>query len=197
MPSAYDQLIAQLGRLPGVGPRSAERIALHLLKQPGEETAALTQALERFRSDLKVCSICGHVSESDPCPICQDMTRDRSIVMVVEQPTDVLTMEQTRSYRGLYHVLMGRLAPLEAIGAGELNIDPLIDRIEQGEIKEVVLGTNPTLEGDGTAMLLHERLQQPGLTVTRLSRGLPTGTSLQRLSKAVLSDAFTSRTSMR
>ena len=200
MPSAYDRLIERLSTLPGLGKRSAERIALHLLRQPPEETEALATAVHAFRANLRVCSVCGHVTESDPCPICDDPERDRATVLVVEQPTDVISFEQTGAWRGRYHVLMGRLAPLEAIGPGELNIAPLLKRLEAGEIKEVVLGTNPTLEGDGTALYLSERLEREasgqGVRVTRLARGVPAGMSLERASKAVLSDAIQSRRPM-
>lgn len=196
MPSAYDRLIDRLSTLPGLGKRSAERIALHLLRRPPEETRALAEAVNDFRTRLRVCSTCGHVTESDPCPICADPERDRATVLVVEQPTDVITLEQTGAYRGLYHVLMGRVAPLEAIGPGELNIEPLLRRLESGAVREVVLGTNPTLEGDGTALYLSELLADRGVTVTRLARGVPVGTSLERVSKAVLGDAIAGRQRM-
>lgn len=196
MPSAYDRLIERLSTLPGLGKRSAERIALHLLRQTAEETQALADAVQGFRRELTVCSVCGHVTESDPCPICSDPQRDRSTILVVEQPTDVISLEQTGAYRGLYHVLMGRLAPLEAIGPGELNIQPLLDRLDNRETREIILGTNPTLEGDGTALYLSERLEDRGVSVTRLARGVPAGTSLERVSKAVLSDAIQGRRRM-
>jgi len=200
MPSAYDRLIDRLATLPGLGKRSAERIALHLLRQPLEQTEALASAMHDFRADLRVCSCCGHVTESDPCPICGDPDRDRGTILVVEQPTDVVSLEQTGAYRGLYHVLMGRLAPLEAIGSGDLNITPLLHRLSAGGVREVILGTNPTLEGDGTALYLSERLEAEasgrGVRVTRLARGVPAGTSLERVSKAVLSDAIQSRRTM-
>lgn len=201
-PSAYDQLLDQLEKLPGIGRRSAERIAFHLLRQPADSSVALARALEAFRTNLRVCRVCGHVTESDPCPICMDPKRDGSVVLVVEQPSDVFAIEQAGSYRGRYHVLMGRLAPMEAIGPGDLNIQPLLDRIEsqrdeEGDtIREVILGTNPTLEGDGTALYLADALAKLGVSVTRLARGMPTGSSLQGVSKAVLSDAVQARVRM-
>lgn len=193
---AYERLLTELSRLPGVGKRSAERIALHLIKQPPQAATALASALHDFRANLKVCRITGMVSEHDPCDIATDPKRDHSLVLVVEQPSDVLTIEQAGTYRGSYHVLMGRIAPLDAVGPGELNIDGLIKRIEAGGIREVILGTNPTLEGDGTAMYLSQRLAQTGVTVTRLARGMPTGQSLDTVSKAVLADAIAGRTEM-
>ncbi len=195
-PSAYDRLLEHLQKLPGIGSRSAERIAFHLLKQPADDANALADAIRDFTANLKVCSITGHVSESDPCDIAVDPNRDHSTILVVEQPTDVFSMEQTGAYRGSYHVLMGRIAPLEAIGPGELNIDKLLDRVRAGGVKEVIIGLNPTLEGDGTALYLHDELTRLGVKVTRLARGLPSGSSLNTLSKAVLSDAVQGRQTM-
>jgi recombination protein RecR len=199
--SAYDRLLDELEKLPGIGRRSAERIAFHLLRRPADDAVALGEALTRFRTNLKVCRVCGHVTETDPCPICADDKRDASTVLVVEQPSDVVAIEQAGAYKGRYHVLMGRLSPMEAIGAGELNIDGLLDRVKHAaksndatRIEEVILGTNPTLEGDGTALYLAEALQKLGVKATRLARGMPVGSSLQTVSKAVLSDAIQART---
>lgn len=196
--NAYDNLLDELEKLPGIGRRSAERIAFHLLKQPADSSLHLADALTRFRTNLKVCNICGHVTESDPCPICMDPKRDTSTVLVVEQPSDIVAIEQAGAYKGQYHVLMGRLSPMEGIAAGELNIAGLINRIQtttdDHTIREVILGTNPTLEGDGTALYLAQTLTQIGVKVTRLARGMPVGSSLQTVSKAVLSDAIQART---
>ncbi len=200
-PSAYDHLLTHLEKLPGIGKRSAERIAFHLLRQPEADTLGLADAVRAFRENLKVCSVTGHVSESDPCAIVTDESRDHSTILVVEQPSDVIAMEQTGAYHGSYHVLMGRLAPLESLGPGDLNIDKLLKRVTLGQqsdgptITEVILGTNPTLEGDGTALYLADQLQAMGVKVTRLARGLPTGSNLQNVSKAVLSDAVQGRVS--
>jgi len=194
--SAYGRLIDRLCELPGIGKRSAERIAFHLIKQPPEQSQALADSVRDFTQSLKVCSQCGHVTESDPCPICQDPGRDRASVLVVEQPSDVTTLEQTGFYQGLYHVLMGRLAPLEGIGPGELNIQGLMRRVDEAGLREAILGTNPTLEGDGTAMYLAQELERRGVNVTRLARGLPTGSDLTQASKAVLSDALQGRQHM-
>ncbi|HEX7010639.1 MAG TPA: recombination mediator RecR [Phycisphaeraceae bacterium] len=193
IPNAFENLVQQLSRLPGLGRRSAQRIAFHLLKSPPEEAAQLAQAIRDFKTNLKVCSICGHVSESDPCPICTDPQRDHGQILVVEQPSDVASLEQTGLYKGVYHVLMGRLAPLEGVGPGDLNIDRLLQRVASGGVREVILGTNPTLEGDGTALYLAQQLGQRGVKVSRLARGLPTGSSLGTVSKAVLVDALQGR----
>lgn len=196
--SAYDNLLDELEKLPGIGRRSAERIAFHLLRQPADSSVHLAGALTRFRTNLKVCNTCGHVTESDPCPICADPKRDASTLLVVEQPSDVVAIEQAGAYKGRYHVLMGRLSPMEGLGAGELNIAGLLDRVKNAtpddSITEVILGTNPTLEGDGTALYLSETLTKLGTKVTRLARGMPVGSSLQTVSKAVLSDAIQART---
>lgn len=201
---AYQRLLEQLGTLPGIGKRSAERIAFHLLKQPEDQTLALAQAIRDFRSNLKVCSITGHVSEADPCAIVTDPKRDHGTILVVEQPTDVIAMEQTGAFRGSYHVLMGRLAPLDAVGPGDLNIDALVRRIREGgrgkphypAITEVILATNPTLEGDGTALYLADKLTDLGVAVTRLARGVPANTSIDKVGKAVLADAIHARRTM-
>ncbi|MBI1337793.1 MAG: recombination protein RecR [Phycisphaera sp.] len=192
-PSAMARLIDALTKLPGVGKRSAQRIAFHLLKAPPEECATLAKAISDFRKDLRVCSECGNLTEADPCPICADPRRETHTLLVVEQPNDVATLEATGQYHGRYHVLMGRLAPLEGIGPGELNIHTLVERVKGNKIKEVILGTNPTLEGDGTSLYLAKTLEPLGVRVTRLARGLPTGTSLEVVSKAVLAEAIAGR----
>lgn len=191
--SAFARLLEALEKLPGVGSRSAQRIAFHLLKCPPDEALQLADAIRSFKSDLKVCGNCGNVAEADPCPICADAKRDDAMVLVVEHPTDIASFEQTGAFRGKYHVLMGRVAPLDGVGPGELNVQRLIERVKVGGIAEVILGTHPTLEGDGTALLLQEELQRLGVRVTRLARGLPTGASLDGVSKAVLSDAIQGR----
>lgn len=193
---AYESLLAQLERLPGIGRRSAERIAFHLLKSPPQDALALSCAIERFTHDLKACAVCGHFSESDPCPICADGRRDRATVLVVERPSDIVTLEQLGIYRGLYHVLMGRMSALESVGAGDLNIQGLLTRAQNGEVSEIILCTQPTLEGDGTAAFLAEQLGPTGIKVSRLARGIPVGATLQGVSKAVLMHAVQGRQGM-
>ncbi len=194
--SAFERLTDRFARLPGIGRRSAERIAFYLLKASTQEAEQLAEAITAFKRDQKVCGECGNVTESDPCAICADGERDAGQVLVVEQPSDVASLEQTGVYGGVYHVLMGRLAPLEGVGPGELNIDRLVARVRGGKVREVILGTNPTLEGDGTSLYLAERLESMGVEVTRLARGIPTGSLLAVASKAVLSDAIQSRHAM-
>ncbi len=194
--SALNRLIDQLNKLPGIGRRSAERVAFHLLKQPESEALALAQAIHDFRANLRVCGRCHNVAETDPCPLCSDPRRDATVLLVVEQPSDVVNFEATGQYRGLYHVLMGRLAPLDGVGPGELTAAALLKRVRSEGVKEVILGTQPTLEGDGTALYLADELQKAGVTVTRLARGLPVGASLDAVSKAVLGDAIHGRRQM-
>lgn len=191
---AYERLLDRLSHLPGIGRRSAERIAFHLLRSPPQDALALATAIRDFTHDLKACAACGHFTESDPCPICADPRRDRATLLVLERPSDIVTLEQLEVYRGLYHVLMGRLSPLESVGHGDLNIAQLLRRVQAGGVREVILGTQPTLEGDGTAAYLAEQLAPLGVKVSRLARGLPVGASLQAVSKAVLSHAVQGRT---
>lgn len=192
-----NRLIQALSGLPGIGKRSAERIAFHLLKQPPEDARALAQAMIDLKNNVRHCSICFNLTESDPCAICSDPQRDHGLVLVVEQPADVVSFESTGMYNGVYHVLMGRLSPLDGIGPGELNVDSLLQRASgragRSRVREVVLGTSPNLEGDGTALYLADQLGRRGVHVSRLARGLPTGSSLELTSKAVLSDALAGR----
>lgn len=191
--SAFADLVEQLSKLPGVGQRSSERIMFHLLRQPKDEVLALSDAIRRFKQDLKACKLCGNVTESDPCAICTD-TRRADTILVVEQPSDILSIEQTGVYRGRYHVLMGRIAPIENLHPGELNVAPLLERLKKQPASEVIIATNPTLEGDGTALYLADQVAKLGIKVTRLARGMPAGSDLKLLSKAVLSDAIQGRT---
>lgn len=197
--TAMDRLIQRFSRLPGIGRRSAERLAFYLLKQPPEEAEQLAAAIVDLKRGTHHCSICFNLTESDPCPICSDPQRDPTVILVVEQPSDLATFESTGMYRGAYHVLMGRLSPLDGVGPGELNIEALLRRVRDSaaspehRIREVILGTHPTLEGDGTALYLTEQLAPLGVKVTRLARGLPVGSTLDMLSKAVLSDAIQGR----
>ncbi|MGA2501655.1 MAG: recombination mediator RecR [Tepidisphaeraceae bacterium] len=190
-------LIEQLAGLPGIGMRSAERIAFHLLKQPPEEAMKLADAIRDVKTRIRHCSICFNLTENDPCDICSDPGRDHSVVCVVEQPKDLLALESAGLYKGVYHVLMGRLAPLDEIGPGDLTIDALVQRLESGTVKEVIMGTNPTMEGDGTALHIQTVLQRlPQIQVTRLARGLPAGGSIEYANKNILADAILGRQRM-
>lgn len=202
-PAPVDRLIAALNRLPGIGRRSAERLAFHLLKASGDEAMGLASAIAELKKTVKHCSICFNLTDEDPCVICGDARRERGTVLVVEQPKDLIAIEQTGMYRGTYHILMGRLSPLDGVEPEDLTIDTLLARIDDpgtnagGErVGEVILGLNPTLEGDGTAMYLHDLLSRKGVRVSRLARGLPSGGSLELANKAVLADAIAGRQRM-
>jgi recombination protein RecR len=195
---SLQQLMQALASLPGVGSRSAERIAFALLKD-SVKAQALADALIRVRESVRYCSSCYNLTESDPCPICADAARDRSLICVVEQPKDLIQLESTGAFRGTYHVLLGHLAPLENIGPGQLSIAHLLERISAAHatatpVREVILALNPTTDGDATALYLQQELSALGLSVTRLARGLPLGAQIEYSNKAILADALTGRT---
>ncbi len=190
------RLVQLLARLPGIGTRSAQRMAFHLLKSPASEAEELAAALVALKRNTHQCSRCFNLTDADPCPVCSDPERDQGQILVVEQPDDAAVFEATGLYKGTYHVLMGRLAPLDGLGPDELTIHALLDRVRAGGIREVILGTHPTLEGDGTALFLARELGKLGVQVSRLARGLPTGYTLDIAPKAVLADALESRRAM-
>lgn len=186
------RLIEEFARLPGIGKKSAERLAYHVLRVPQAEAMRLAEAIRDVKQNVRYCGICYNLSEAEHCTICSDPRRDRALLCVVEQPRDVIAIEQT-GYRGLYHVLLGRIAPLEGITAEQLTIDALLTRIAQGEIREVIMGTNPTLEGDATALEISQKLSALPVEITRLARGITTGSVLEFANKEILSDALAGR----
>ena len=190
-------LIKELSGLPGIGKKSAERIAYHLLKVTKDEALALADAIRAVKENVRYCKQCYHLSEQELCEICRDARRDTSIICVVEQPRDLIALESTGAYHGLYHVLLGRLSPLDNIGADQLTIAALIKRIRSGEIRELIMGTNPTVEGDGTALYIMSQLEGTPVQITRLARGIVTGSVLEFANKEMLSDALTGRQSFR
>ncbi len=202
-PEPVDRLIAELTKLPGIGRRSAERLAFFVLKSTNEQAMALAKAIADVKRSVQHCQVCMNLSDGQRCAICTNARRDRSRVLVVEQPKDLIALEQTGMYHGLYHVLMGRLSPLDGIGPGELTIDSLLERIGNPSLNpgsvpivEVILGLNPTLEGDGTSLYIAKEAAALGVKVTRLARGLPTGAQLEYVSKAVLADAIEGRNTL-
>lgn len=202
-PEPVDRLIAELARLPGIGRRSAERVALFLLKAETPAALALAQAIRDVKEKVRHCRLCYNLADGDLCAICADPRRQRGTVLIVEQPRDLLALEQTGIYKGLYHVLMGRLSPLDGVHASDITIAALLERIDHPDrqgwpepIREIIMGLNPTLEGDGTALFLADQLKTRPVTVTRLARGLPTGSTLEYANKAVLADAIQGRQSM-
>jgi len=191
-----ERVVERLSRLPGVGRRSAQRIGFYLLKSPPQEAQELSESIHELKASTRQCSQCFDIAETDPCPICADSRRDHQQILVVEQPSDVAMVEAMGAYRGVYHVLMGRLAPLEGVGPGELTIEPLLQRVARERIGEVIIGTNPTFDGDGTALYLARRLEASGAKVSRLARGLAIGSSLETSSKAALAEALEGRRPM-
>jgi recombination protein RecR len=187
------RLIDELAKLPGVGRKSAERLAYHLLRVQTGEALALAEAIRSVKENVRHCSVCYNLSEGEQCAICRDPKRDRTVLCVVEQPRDLIALEQAGTFRGLYHVLLGRLAPLEGIGPEQLTIEPLIERVRAGGIQEVIMGTNPTLEGDGTALYISNLLGGLPIAITRLARGITSGSVLEFANKEILADALAGR----
>jgi recombination protein RecR len=187
------ELIDELGRLPGIGPKSAQRIAFHILQTQSFDTTRLAQILMDVREKVRFCSICGNVSEQDTCTICRDVRRNQAIICVVEEAKDVAAIERTREFRGLYHVLGGALSPIDGIGPNELRFTPLVKRLADATVTEVIIATDPNLEGEATATYLARLLVQPGLRVTRLASGLPVGGDLEYADEVTLGRAFEGR----
>jgi recombination protein RecR len=199
-PEPVERLIEEFARLPGIGRRSAERMAFHVLKSSPDEAARLSKAVEDVKRSVSYCAICYNLTDVNPCRICGNAERDASLILVVEQPKDLISLEQTGMFKGVYHVLTGRLDPLSGVEPGHLTIQHLFDRVDHPEqnsrgvaVREVILGTNPNLEGDSTALYLSDELKKRGINVSRLARGLPTGSQLEYASKAVLADAIAGR----
>jgi recombination protein RecR len=192
---SIQKLIDELAGLPGIGARSAERIAFHLIKQKPEDALRLSEAIRDVKTRIRHCSTCFNLTEQDPCAICADPQRDHSTVCVVEQPKDLLALESAGAYRGVYHVLLGRIAPLDGMDAADVTIAALMARLAKGEVKELIMGTNPNFEGDGTALHIQNEMAAkfPQIQVTRLARGLPAGSSIEHANRNILSDALTGR----
>jgi recombination protein RecR len=192
---AVENLVAQLTRLPGVGTRTAHRLAFHLLRVPKDEAQALSDAIEEVKERVRFCSECGNLTEEERCDICRDERRDRALVCVVEQPADLISVERTHEYRGLYHVLGGALSPIDGIEPAHLRIDELMGRVERNGIQEVVLATNPNMTGEATAAYLADRLRGR-VRVTRLASGLPVGGDLEYADEVTLGRALVGRREM-
>ena len=190
---AVQDLIDELGRLPGVGPKSAQRIAFHLLATESDDVERLAATLLRVKNEVKFCTICGNVSEGDVCRICRDARRDPTIICVVEEPKDVVAIERTREFRGRYHVLGGAISPIDGIGPDDLRIRELMVRLRDDTITELILATDPNLEGEATATYLARMVKDMGITVTRLASGLPVGGDLEYADEVTLGRAFSGR----
>ncbi len=193
---ALQDLVEEFGKLPGIGPKSAQRLAFHILQSDANEVNALAQALTNVKKRVRFCDICGNVSEESECTVCQDPRRDRSMICVVEEPKDVVAIERTREYRGLYHVLGGAIDPMAGVGPDNLRIKELLPRLQDSEVTECVIATDPNLEGEATATYLVRLLNSLGVTVTRLASGLPVGGDLEYADEVTLGRAFSGRREM-
>jgi len=192
--SVIDDLAEEFARLPGIGRKTALRLTYHLLKRPPEEVRRLARALDGVVERVRACSRCGNLTEADPCALCQNPRRDPTVICVVEEASDIPAIERTGEYRGLYHVLGGRLSPLEGIGPAELNIQSLLARLGPGsEVREVILATNPSVEGEATAVYLQKLIRPLGVRVTRLARGLPVGGDLEYADGVTIAEALAGR----
>ncbi|HQX63585.1 MAG TPA: recombination mediator RecR, partial [Thermomicrobiales bacterium] len=187
------RLIDELGRLPGVGPKSASRMAYFLLRAPREQALALAEAVIEVKDRIILCSRCFNITEEDPCAVCQDTTRDQRVICVVEEPLDVLALDRTGEYRGLYHVLHGAISPVDGIGPDKLRIRELVERVERERPAEVILAMNPNIEGDATAMYIARQLVSTGITISRPASGLPVGGDLEYADEITLGRALTGR----
>jgi recombination protein RecR len=187
------KLIEELHRLPGVGPKGAQRLAYHLLRASKEEAAALAEAILEVKDKIVLCSVCQNTTDVEPCAICSDSGRDRGVICVVEEPMDILAIERTRGHKGLYHVLHGSISPMEGVGPEQLKIRELLERLRDGNVTEVIMATNPNLEGEATSMYCSRLLQPLGVRVTRLARGLPMGGDLEYADDLTLARALENR----
>jgi len=190
---AVARLVTAFAALPGIGRKSAERLAYHVLMMPVKEALAFAAAIRAVKENLRPCRTCGNLAEAEECEICRNPKRDRELLCVVEQVRDLLALEEAGTYRGVYHVLQGRLAPLEGKGAERLTLDALVARVKQGGFREVILGTTPNVEGDATALVVAERLAGLPVEITRLARGLTVGASLEQANREMLADAIAGR----
>ena len=193
---SVNRLIEEFAKLPGIGPKSAERLVFHVLRSPVPEALALADAIRAVKTHVRPCEVCCNLSEGPQCPICSDPRRDHGILCVVEQPKDVINLEKTGICKWIYHVLGGHIAPLEGVEPSDLTIDRLVERVRSGQVQEVVMATNPTLEGDGTSLYIASLLRGLPIRITRLARGLPSGTTLEYASGKILTDAILGRQSL-
>ena len=193
LPDSLTRLVEQLQRLPGIGPKSAQRLAFHVLKAPAPDVEALAEALRDVKARVSHCSVCSNITDIDPCAYCTSGERDQTTICVVEEPQDVAAVEKTRGFRGVYHVLMGALSPLHGVGPDDLRIKGLLARVAPGEVREVILATNPTVEGEATAIYLARLLKPLGVRVTRIAMGIPVGSDLDYADELTVSRAMDGR----
>ncbi|WP_049320271.1 recombination mediator RecR [Staphylococcus epidermidis] len=195
-PEPISKLIDSFMKLPGIGPKTAQRLAFHTLDMKEDDVVKFAKALVDVKRELTYCSVCRHITENDPCYICEDKQRDRSVICVVEDDKDVIAMEKMREYKGLYHVLHGSISPMDGIGPEDINIPALVERLKNDEVKELILAMNPNLEGESTAMYISRLVKPIGIKVTRLAQGLSVGGDLEYADEVTLSKAIAGRTEM-
>jgi len=193
LPDPLLRLIEELQRLPGIGPKGAQRLAFHLLRTPREHTDRLVEAVRDVKERVTYCSVCNNITDADPCVYCRNDARDHRLICVVEEPQNVAAIEKTREFKGVYHVLMGALSPLQGIGPDELKIKPLLSRVAGGNIEEVILATNPNVEGEATALYLARLLKPLGVKVTRIAMGVPMGSDLEYTDEVTMHKAMEGR----
>jgi recombination protein RecR len=186
-------LIRELSKLPGIGGKTAQRLAFHILSLDDSDANALAESITRAKSEMKYCSVCGNLTDKDPCDICSDDSRDHSIICVVEQAKDVAAMERMKEYNGMYHVLHGAISPMDGIGPEDINLKQLIVRLQQNDVKEVILATNPTIEGEATAMYAARLIKPAGIKCSRIAHGIPVGGDLEYTDEVTLSKAMEGR----
>jgi recombination protein RecR len=187
------RLIDELKKLPGIGGKSAQRMAFHILRASGEDAEALAAAIRNLKEKLHLCSVCSNITDVDPCSYCSSPTRNQRLVCVVEEPTNIASIEKTKSYNGVYHVLHGAISPLHGIGPEQLRIPSLLKRIDKGDVEEVIIATNPTLEGEATAVHLTGLLKRPGVKVTRIATGIPAGSDIEYADEVTMLKAMEGR----
>ena len=193
LPRTVQRLIDEFSRLPGIGPKSASRLTFFLLRAADNQAGELAIALQELKERTRLCSVCFNITEEDPCPICADDARDGGLLCIVEEPLDVLAIERSRAYSGRYHVLHGAISPVEGIGPDDLRVAELVERVAKGNFQEIILATNPTLEGESTALYLQRRLADQNVRLSRLARGLPVGGDLEYTDEITLGRAFEGR----
>jgi recombination protein RecR len=187
------KLIAELSKLPGIGGKTAQRLAFHILSLSDEEADALAEAIKEAKHSMHYCSVCGNLTDVDPCPVCSDETRDHSLICVVEDPKDVSAMERIREYKGVYHVLNGAISPIDGIGPDDINLRSLIVRLQSEDVKEIILATNPNIEGEATAMYIAKLIKPSGIKVSRIAHGIAVGGDLEYADEVTLSKALEGR----
>ena len=195
-PAPISKLIDSFMKLPGIGPKTAARLAFYVLNMKEEDVVQFSKSLMDVKRDLTFCSTCGHITEVDPCYICKDKERDRSVICVVQETKDVIMMERMREYKGLYHVLHGAISPMDGVGPEDINVPQLLERLKDEEVKEIIMATNPNIEGEATAMYISRLVKPLGLKITRLAHGLPVGGDLEYADEVTLSKAMEFRTEL-